>query len=100
MGAFDLKDADIKRGSATGDGATVAYAIGWIPPSEQSMFITINGVLQQDAAYTISSSTLTFAAPPALADAIEKYEGGIIMITHNDEFCRQLCPERWVLEVG
>ena len=71
MGAFDLKDADIKRGSATGDGATAAYAIGWIPPSEQSMFITINGVMQQDAAYTISSSTLTFASPPALADAIE-----------------------------
>ena len=36
----------------------------------------------------------------ALADAIEKYEGGIIMITHNDAFCRQLCPERWVLEKG
>ena len=36
----------------------------------------------------------------ALADAIEKYEGGVIMITHNDAFCRQLCPERWVLEKG
>ena len=36
----------------------------------------------------------------ALADAIEKYEGGVIMITHNDSFCRQLCPERWVLEAG
>ena len=36
----------------------------------------------------------------ALADAIESYEGGIIMITHNDAFCRQLCPERWVLEKG
>jgi elongation factor 3 len=36
----------------------------------------------------------------ALAEAIEKYEGGIIMITHNDAFCRQLCPERWVLEKG
>merc|ERR1719460_1758704 len=34
----------------------------------------------------------------ALADAIDSYEGGIIMITHNDAFCRQLCPERWVLE--
>ena len=22
------------------------------------------------------------------------------MITHNDAFCRQLCPERWVLENG
>jgi elongation factor 3 len=36
----------------------------------------------------------------ALADAIESYEGGVIMITHNDAFCRQLCPERWVLEKG
>jgi elongation factor 3 len=36
----------------------------------------------------------------ALADAIEQYEGGVIMITHNDAFCRQLCPERWVLEAG
>ena len=36
----------------------------------------------------------------ALADAIGLYEGGIIMITHNDAFCRQLCPERWVLEAG
>ena len=36
----------------------------------------------------------------ALADAIEGYEGGVIMITHNDAFCRQLCPERWVLEAG
>jgi elongation factor 3 len=36
----------------------------------------------------------------ALADAITIYEGGVIMITHNDAFCRQLCPERWVLEAG
>lgn len=36
----------------------------------------------------------------ALADAIDKYEGGVIMITHNDAFCAQLCPERWVLENG
>ena len=71
IGQAELKDAEIKRGSATGDGSTVAYAIGWVPPSEQSMFITINGVMQQDAAYTISSSTLTFAAAPASADAIE-----------------------------
>merc|ERR1711935_642329 len=36
----------------------------------------------------------------ALADAIDHYEGGIIMITHNDAFCSQLRPERWVLEAG
>ena len=36
----------------------------------------------------------------ALAKAIEKYDGGVVMITHNDEFCSALCPERWVLEAG
>ena len=71
LGVQTLKDADIKRGSGTGDGSTTAFAIGWTPPSEQSLFITINGVTQQDSAYTISGSTLTFAAAPANADAIE-----------------------------
>merc|ERR1711935_608611 len=36
----------------------------------------------------------------ALAGAIEGFAGGIVMITHNDAFCSQLCPERWVLEAG
>jgi len=34
----------------------------------------------------------------ALANAIVEYEGGVVIITHNDEFCRTICPERWVLE--
>ena len=36
----------------------------------------------------------------ALADAIRGFEGGVVMITHNDEFCSALCPERWVVEYG
>jgi elongation factor 3 len=34
----------------------------------------------------------------ALATAIEKFEGGVVMITHNNDFCSKLCPETWVLE--
>ena len=34
----------------------------------------------------------------ALATAIEEYEGGVVMITHNNDFCSKLCPETWVLE--
>ena len=34
----------------------------------------------------------------ALAKAIIEYEGGVVIITHNDEFCRAICPERWVIE--
>jgi elongation factor 3 len=36
----------------------------------------------------------------ALMAAIEKFEGGVVMITHNNDFCSQLCPETWVLEQG
>lgn len=36
----------------------------------------------------------------ALSAAIEEYEGGVVMITHNNEFCSKLCPETWVMEAG
>jgi elongation factor 3 len=36
----------------------------------------------------------------ALAGAIEKFDGGVVMITHNNEFCSQLCPETWVMDAG
>jgi len=36
----------------------------------------------------------------ALAGAINNYKGGVVMITHNNEFCSALCPETWVLERG
>jgi len=36
----------------------------------------------------------------ALAGAIRGFEGGVVMITHNNEFCSSLCPETWVLENG
>merc|ERR1712086_1217028 len=36
----------------------------------------------------------------ALAGAIEGFAGGIVMITHNNEFCSKLCPETWVMDSG
>merc|ERR1712176_215682 len=36
----------------------------------------------------------------ALAGAIEDFEGGVIIITHNNEFCSKLCPETWVMDAG
>jgi elongation factor 3 len=36
----------------------------------------------------------------ALSNAIEVFEGGCVMITHNNEFCSALCPETWILEKG
>jgi elongation factor 3 len=36
----------------------------------------------------------------ALAGAIRKYGGGVVLISHNREFTDDLCPERWVVEGG
>ncbi|EDQ87360.1 uncharacterized protein MONBRDRAFT_38053 [Monosiga brevicollis MX1] len=35
-----------------------------------------------------------------LVKAIEEYEGGVVIISHNDEFCSTLCPETWYVGEG
>ena len=34
----------------------------------------------------------------ALADAIREFEGGVVIIGHNNDFTTALCPETWVVE--
>jgi len=34
----------------------------------------------------------------ALAQAIKEFEGGVVIVSHNNEFCKACCPETWVLE--
>jgi elongation factor 3 len=34
----------------------------------------------------------------ALADAIKEFEGGIVIVSHNNEFCKACCPETWIVE--
>jgi elongation factor 3 len=36
----------------------------------------------------------------ALAEAIKEFEGGIIIITHDEQFCHTVCKEIWVIENG
>jgi elongation factor 3 len=36
----------------------------------------------------------------ALAKAIEDFQGGVVIISHNNEFVSQLCPEEWVMDAG
>ena len=87
MGIQELKDADLKSGSATGDGSTTTFAIGWTPPSEQSLFVTINGVLQSASALNLSGANCVFTAAPASGDAIE-FKGiqssGTVVTTTGD----------------
>jgi elongation factor 3 len=34
----------------------------------------------------------------ALAGAIQEFDGGVVIISHNNDFCQMLCPETWVVE--
>jgi elongation factor 3 len=36
----------------------------------------------------------------ALAKAIETFEGGVVIISHNNEFVKHLCSEEWVMDAG
>ena len=36
----------------------------------------------------------------ALAGAIETFEGGVVIISHNNEFTQALCPETWLMDAG
>jgi len=36
----------------------------------------------------------------ALAGAIEEFEGGVVIISHNNEFVSTLCPEEWIMDAG
>ena len=32
--------------------------------------------------------------------AISEFEGGVVIISHNNEFVSTLCPEEWVMDAG
>jgi len=36
----------------------------------------------------------------ALASAIQEFQGGVVIISHNNEFVKTCCTEEWVMELG
>ena len=36
----------------------------------------------------------------ALAGAIKKYEGGVVLISHNKDFTDNICSEKWIVDKG
>merc|ERR1719231_932667 len=36
----------------------------------------------------------------ALTKAIEEFEGGVIIISHNKEFCNAVASEKWIMKAG
>merc|ERR1712137_1355601 len=36
----------------------------------------------------------------ALTEAIESWEGGVVVISHNLEFCNRVATEKWIMDAG
>lgn len=63
--------SSVLRSTYTGNGSTTTYALPGPVANETSIIATINGVTQQDGAYSTDGSNIIFDAAPALNDAIE-----------------------------
>ena len=69
LGQVELKSSEIRRIDVTGS-TSATHTLTWVPPSEQSLIITINGIKQQNN-YTISGTTLTLDTALVSSDALE-----------------------------
>lgn len=63
--------SSVLRSTYTGDGSTTTFNLPGPVANEISIIATINGVTQQDTAYTTNGSQIIFASAPANGDAIE-----------------------------
>ena len=70
LGKVDMNDANIKHYSLTGSTLTTVN-IGWVPASEQSLRVTINGVVQQGDTFSYSGANLTLGGPLVATDTLE-----------------------------
>ena len=46
------------------------------------------------------SNNLDLEAVVALADAVEKFEGGVVVVSHDQYFVGRVAKEVWVVEDG
>ena len=70
IGQAALKNSEIKRFDVTGS-TSATHILGWPPVNEQSIIVTINGIKQQEDAYTIEGSVLTLTDALVAADKLE-----------------------------
>ena len=70
IGRVEQKASDIRRFNVTGS-TSATHTLTWSPPNEQSLIITINGVKQQEDAYSVSGTTLTLTSPLVSSDKME-----------------------------
>jgi hypothetical protein len=65
LGKTQFKSSDVQRFDVTSS-TSATHALSWTAPNEQSLIITINGVKQQDDAYSIAGSPTTVTLTDAL----------------------------------
>jgi hypothetical protein len=70
IGRVEQKASDIRRFNVTGS-TSATHTLTWTPPNEQSLIITINGVKQQEDAYSVSGTTLTLTSALVSTDKME-----------------------------
>ena len=61
----------------TGNGSTTAYTLSVAPPTTQSILVTLGGVVQPIANYSLSTTTLTFSTAPPNSVAIRVLHLGV-----------------------
>ena len=79
LGQAALKNSDLKRFDVTSS-TSATHVLSWTAPNEQSLWITINGVKQQDDAYSIAGSPTTITLTDALVAADKMEVIGIVDI--------------------
>ena len=65
IGQAELKNSELKRFAVTSS-TSATHTLSWTAPNEQSLFININGVMQQDDAYSIAGSPTVVTLSSAL----------------------------------
>ena len=69
----------------TGNGSTTTYAMGYNPSSKANVDVYIDGVYQNQDAFNITGTSLTFTAAPPLNSAIEiKVPINVTSLTNTD----------------
>ena len=77
LGKTQLKSSDIQRFDVTSS-TSATHVLGWTAPNDQSLIITINGVKQQDDAYSIAGSPTTVTLTDALVSTDKLEVVGIV----------------------
>ena len=85
---FDLRDNEVNN--FTGNGSTTEFTLSSIPANNESVIVTIDGVLQHPSdsttarAYTLIDSIIQFTAAPALNAEIQVRHIGFAGASTND----------------